>query len=84
MDCNLAVCPDIPRTQTAYLWRATVNNVNLCYSYEVCGGVDYFSGEASVCLGSGGFYINGACTCPNGLYMMTTKEGVQKCGKVRA
>ena len=82
MPCDESVCPGTPRTQTAYLWRATVNNVDLCYSYEVCGGVDFFTGTAKACLDGGGFFINGACSCSAG-QQMVRKDGFSQCGTVR-
>ena len=81
MSCDTSVCPGIPRTQTAYLWRATVNNIDLCYSYEVCGSVDYFTGEPWLCMSGGGFHINGACTCRIGQYFVEN-NGVRMCAKV--
>ena len=82
MPCDKSICSGVPRTQTVYLWRATVNNIDLCYSYEVCGGVDFFSGEAKLCMASGGYYINNACTCADGQYIVQ-KNGAQTCSKVR-
>ena len=50
--------------KTAMLWRATLENVNLCYSYANCGGIDYFETE---CRDRGGEIIDGqaggACSC---------------------
>ena len=82
MPCDTSICVGIPRTQTAYLWRATVNNIDLCYSYEVCGGVDYFTGEAKVCLAGGGFYVNGACACSFWQHLVT-ENGLKQCATVR-
>ena len=82
MPCDESVCPGTPRTQTAYLWRATVNNIDLCYSYEVCGGVDFFTGTAKACLEGGGFYVNGACSCSPGKQMVV-KDGFDQCALVR-
>ena len=82
MPCDESVCPGTPRTQTAYLWRATVNNIDLCYSFEVCGGVDFFTGTAKACLDSGAFYLDDVCKCALGEHMMI-KNGVQACTIVR-
>ena len=82
MPCDKSICPGVPRTQTAYLWRATVNNVDLCYSYEVCGSVDFFTGDAKICVAGGGYYINNACSCADGKYLVK-KNGAPTCSKVR-
>ena len=79
--CDKSICPGVPRTQTFYLWRTTVNNIDLCYSYEVCGSVDFFTGDANICLASGGFFMNGACTCAVGQHMVMA-NGAQTCSKV--
>ena len=88
MPCDKSICPGTPRTQTAYLWRATVNEIDLCYSYEVCGGVDFFTGDAKICLEGGGVFLNGACTCSFGQHMVLVKstDGIgmaRKCTEVR-
>ena len=83
MPCDKSICLGVPRSQTAYLWRATVNNIDLCYSYEVCGSVDFFTGEAKICVASGGFFINGACKCAVSQHMVMA-NGAQTCAKVCA
>ena len=58
----------IPRASTAYLWRAKLENVSLCYSFDNCGGVDFFSdGPGKRCLERGGHFINHVCTCDLGV-----------------
>ena len=58
--CNV----DLPRHPTAFLWRAKVEGVDLCYSYENCGGVDFFTdGPAAECVKRGGYFVDGHCTC---------------------
>ena len=79
--CDKGICPGFPRSPSIYLWRAVVNNINLCYSYEVCGGVDFFTGEAKICLASGGFFTDGACKCAVGQFMLK-ENGAQTCAKV--
>ena len=55
---------DVPRNPTAFLWAATLDNVELCYSYENCGGFDYFTdGDYNECLDRGGHYVDFKCTC---------------------
>ena len=80
--CDKSVCTGFPRTQTAYLWRATVNNVDLCYSYEVCGGVDFFTGKVEDCVESGGYYLDNVCKCDVGEHM-ALQNGAEVCATVR-
>ena len=54
----------MPRSRTAYLWRAEVAGVDICYSYENCGGIDYFTdGPAKDCLARGGHFLGHGCDC---------------------
>ena len=63
--CDPSSCSvKIPRYETAYLWRAGVENFKLCYSFENCGGVDYFTdGVAVKCTRRGGYFVDWKCTC---------------------
>ena len=57
----------IPRTPTAVLWKASDNNVELCYSYQNCGSRDFFTNKIALdCRARGGWItdvITMDCTC---------------------
>ena len=63
--CDDSICPGIHRTRTVFLWKADLNGVDLCYSFENCGSTDYWDGEN--CIERGGQYIGGQCSCDLGL-----------------
>jgi hypothetical protein len=64
--CDNPACA-MPTHSTAVLWNATLNGVDICYSYENCGGVDYFSEEGEKCTSQGGYFIGDFCSCDLGL-----------------
>ena len=57
--CDPKKCPGIPRRQTNFLWAAEEAGVNLCYSYEACGGVDKETDYVMQCEAKGGYLLNG-------------------------
>ena len=50
MPCDTTLCPSVKRSSSVYLWRAALNNVSLCYSYENCGSVDTDHSQQLACL----------------------------------
>ena len=62
--CDENICPGVPRHADKYLWEAQIDNVQLCYSYENCGGVNHWTnGTEQKCIDRGGNFIDGGCTC---------------------
>ena len=46
------------------MWAAKDAGEEVCYSYENCGSVDYWTdGPQRDCIERGGTFIKGACTC---------------------
>ena len=78
VSCDHSICPQkYARTQTYYLWRATADNVSLCYSYANCGGIDYFSnGPAKECMDRGGYFHEHKCSCDLGLVCYKCGNGI--------
>ena len=57
--CDPKKCPGVPRHKTNFLWAAEADGVNLCYSYEKCGGVDKETPYVMGCEAKGGYLLNG-------------------------
>ena len=78
VSCDNSICPEkYAATPTLYLWRATVDNVSLCYSYASCGDIDYWSdGPAKSCMDRGGYFFNHKCSCDLGLLCYKCGNGI--------
>ena len=70
LPCDVSGCSagkEVSPTKTFVLWKAADANVSLCYSYENCGGVDYYNNEvAKACQDRGGWITEIAtfeCSC---------------------
>ena len=60
--CDKSICTGIPRHPSHMLWAAKDAGVELCYSFEMCGGVDHMTQYQNDCLAKGG-YITSSATC---------------------
>ena len=61
--CDTSKCSGMHRQKSHLLWAAEKAGVDLCYSYEACGGVDLETPYVEDCNKRGGYILNGQVGC---------------------